>query len=394
MPTMQTPPGPLTIVDGKQYLYFAGTGYLGLQGHPAVIAAACEAAEEYGTGSATSRTHTGFGNTPPVLLVEEEAAELFGCEAALYVPAGYLAPQVLLATLRGTCDVALLDEHCHYALRDAARILGNRVVTFRHRDPGSLVEKLSVCDGGRRRPLVVTDGVFAATGSLAPLADYHDILRAYPGAALLVDDAHGLGVLGERGRGLLEHAGLLSERVNALEDELAGLAASGTPRLYHCASLSKAVGGYGGIIPGTRRFVEWMKVRSPIYRGATPPPPPIAAATAEGLRIVRCEPELRERLHVNARSLKAGLRRIGFDVEDGPAPVASISLDSADRMQHLQQELASCGILIAYFGHYSGLPPQGALRIAVFAGHTEAMIGRLLDELCLRRPVAVACGNP
>ncbi len=390
MPTMQTPAGPHAVIDGRQYLYFAGTGYLGLHGHPEVIGAACEAAEQYGMGSATSRTRTGFGDTPPALLVEERAAEFFDCEAALYLPSGYLAPQALLPALHDTCDVILLDEHCHYALRDAARLLGKPVVAFRHRDPGNLLEQLRLHSAGNRRPLVATDGVFPATGSLAPVADYHRILKSYPGGSLLVDDAHGVGVLGEHGRGRLEDAGLFDESVNAYANEPGVETASTGPRMYFCASLSKAMGGYGGIIPGTRRFVEWMKIQSPVYSGATPPPPPIAAASAEGLRIVQCEPELRERLHANTRTLKAGLRSIGFDVADGPAPIASICLDSAERMQHLRQELASCGILIAYFAQYQGLPPQGALRIAVFATHTEAMIARLLDELRLRRSIGAA----
>lgn len=386
MPIMQTPPGPLTVVDGRRYLYFAGTGYLGLQGHPEVIRAACEAAEQFGVGSATSRSRTGFGATPPALLVEQRAAEWFGCETALYLPSGYLALQALFGALRTACDLVLLDEHCHFALADAARLLGKPIVTFRHRDPGDLLEKLYL-HAGDRRPLVATDGVFSATGALAPLADYHRILRAYAGAALVVDDAHGVGVLGEQGRGLLEHAGLFDKWVNAYEDEPWVPEESAGPRVYMCASLSKAVGGYGGIIPGTYRFVEWIKIQSPIYRGATPPPPPTAAATAEGLRIVQSEPQLRERLRRNTRTLKAGLRDIGYDVDDQPVPFACIGLDSAELMQRFQQNLTHCGILIAYLAQYPGLPPQGALRIAVFATHTEAMIVRLLEELCLRRPV-------
>ncbi len=388
MPTMETPPGPLTVVDGRQYLYFAGTGYLGLQGRPEVVRAACQAAERYGMGSATSRSRTGFGDTPPALLAEERAAEFFGCEAALHLPSGYLAPQALLRALHDTCDVILLDEHCHYAVSDAARILGKPVTTFRHRDPANLLEKLSVYAGDGRRPLVATDGVFPATGSLAPLADYHSILRAHSGAALLVDDSHGIGVLGERGRGLFEHAGLFNEDVNAH-----GAGAEITPavpRVYLCASLAKAIGGYGGIIPGARRFIEQIKTRSPPYGGATPPPPPVAAATAEGLRIARGEPELRRRLHANTRALKAGLRRLGFDVDPGPAPIAALCLASADSMQRLQRGLADAGVLIAYLARYQGLPSPGALRIAVFAGHTEAMIARLLDELSLRRPMGAA----
>ena len=391
MPTMETPPGPLTVVDGRQYLYFAGTGYLGLQGRPEVVRAACQAAEQYGMGSATSRSRTGLGDTPPALLVEAQAAEFFVCEAALYLPSGYLAPQALLRALHGTCDVILLDEHCHYALCDAALLAGKPIVTFRHRDPANLLEKLHVHAAAGRRPLVATDGVFAAVGAPAPLADYHSILRAYRGAALLVDDSHGIGVLGEGGRGLLEHAGLFHEGVN--DSESAATARAHGPRVYLCASLAKAMGGYGGIIPGAREFIEQLKAESPLYGGATPPPPPVAAATAEGLRIARCEPELRRRLHANTRALKSGLRRAGFDVDPGPAPIAALCLAAADSMQQLQWELAGDGVLIAYVARYQGLPSPGALRIAVFADHTEAMIARLLDELSLRWPMGAAVGK-
>ncbi len=385
MPTMQGPPGPMTVVDGRQYLYFAGTGYLGLQGRPEVIAASCEAAEQYGAGSATSRSRTGFGDTPPALLVEQRAAEFFHCETSLCIPSGFLGPHVLLDALRETYDALFLDAHCHSAISIAARGVGKPIVRFQHANPADLLEKLCLHSLGGYRPLIATDGVFSATGSLAPLAEYCDILRVYPGAALLVDDAHGVGVLGEHGRGLLEHAGLYDAQVNAHDDsdKDAGGCEDGRragPRVYLCASLSKALGGYGGIIPGTRRFTEWLRLRSPVYSGATPLPPAIAAATAEGIRIAADEPELRRRLLANAHALKSGLLGMGLEIDDGPAPIAAVCLESAQLMQQMQRDLASSGILIAYLARYPGVPTQGALRIAAFATHTETMIDRLLDE--------------
>ncbi len=377
MPTMQSPPGPMTVVDGRQYLYFAGTGYLGLQSHPAVVAAACEAAEQYGAGSATSRSRTGFGDTPPALLVERRAAEFFGCSTALYLPSGYLGPQVLLATLRDTYDVLLLDECCHSAISSAATGCGKPVIAFRHCNPADLLERLCIHVARGHRPLVATDGVFSALGTIAPLAEYHEILQAYSGASLLVDDAHGVGVLGKHGRGLLERVGLFNSQVNSHEEDhcVEG------PRVFFCASLSKALGGYGGIIPGTYKFVEWLRIESPIYSGASPLPPAVAASTAEGIRIAGAEPERREQLHVNAIALKSGLRRLGMDVADSPTPIVSVCLESAEAMRRVQADLAAQGILIAYFARYSGLPKQGALRIAVFATHTTTMIARLLDAL-------------
>lgn len=385
MPTMQGPPGPVTVVDGRQYLYFAGTGYLGLQGRAEVIAASCEAAEQYGAGSATSRSRTGFGDTPPTLLVERRAAEFFGSETSLVIPSGFLGPHVLLDALRETYDVLFLDAHCHSAIPSAAVGMGKPIVRFQHANPADLLEKLCLHSLGGLRPLIATDGVFSASGSLAPLAEYCDILRAYPGAALLVDDAHGVGVLGEHGRGMLEHAGLYDAQVNAHDDSDSGTGGCedgrGTgPRVYLCASLSKALGGYGGIIPGTHRFIEWLRLRSPVYSGATPLPPAVAAATAEGIRIAADEPALRRRLLTNARALKSGLLGMGLTVDAGPAPVAAVCLESAQLMQQMQQDMAGSGILIAYLVRYPGVPAQGALRIAVFATHTETMIDRLLNE--------------
>ena len=137
MPEMQSPPGAETVIDGRRYLYFAGTGYLGLQGHPEVIRAACEAAKQYGLGSATSRT--GFGNTPPVLDVERQAARFFGSQAAIYFASGFVGVEILISFLRPWCDSIFVDECSHYAVREAARHSGLPVRTFGHCDVDALV---------------------------------------------------------------------------------------------------------------------------------------------------------------------------------------------------------------------------------------------------------------
>ena len=133
MPVMQSPPGAVTVIDGCRYLYFAGTGYLGLQGDPEVIRAACDAAQRYGISSANSRT--AFGNTPPVLEVERRAAALFSGGDAFYFASGYMGASILVQTLEGEFDAVLLDEWSHYCLFDAARLTGLAPVTFRHADP-------------------------------------------------------------------------------------------------------------------------------------------------------------------------------------------------------------------------------------------------------------------
>lgn len=377
MPLMQSPPGAYTVIDGRRYLYFAGTGYLGLQGHPEVIRAACEATEQYGIGSATSRTL--FGDVPPTLEVEREAAELFETDEAFYFVSGYVGNHILALGLEGTFEAVFVDERSHYSVLEAARLTGRPVHRFRHRDPEDLATCLKEHLPASGRPLVGGDGVFSALGTIAPAAEYRAVLGEYPGAAMWLDDAHGLGVLGGGGRGTFEHAGLLEMGVNAAGGDQP--ARDGPPRLYLCGTLSKAIGGYGGIIPGRGEFVGRLKAVSHYYGGASAPPVPAAAATARALQIVRADPGLRRRLRENVAAVKGGLRRMGLDTDDTPVPIVCLAIGTAENMRRIQGELMQRGVAIAQMAAYSGLGPEGALRIAVFATHTGQMIEQLLAEL-------------
>ena len=368
MPVMQSPPGAETIIDGRCYLYFAGTGYLGLQGHPDVIHAACHAARRYGIGSATSRA--GLGDTPPVLDVERLGAEFFGSEAAFYFMSGYVVGEILARSIDGEVDAIFIDRCSHYCLFEAARALGLPVHAFDHRNANDLADKLRTKLPAGGRPLVMSDGVFAALGTIGPVGEYCRVLSEYPDSALLIDDAHGLGVLGENGRGTFEHAGLSPFSLQ-----------TDSPRLLMGGTLSKAIGGYGGIIPGTQTEIEAIQAASHYYEGASAPPVPAAGATARALELVMAQPAMRTRLGENARLLKAGLRELGFQTHDTPVPIVCLTVGDAANMRRIQSELAKRDVMIAYFAAYSGLGPEGALRIAVFATHTHEMIGRLIDEL-------------
>jgi 7-keto-8-aminopelargonate synthetase-like enzyme len=176
----------------------------------------------------------------------------------------------------------------------------------------------------------------------------------------------------------LEHAGLFALGVNADPPDRAGPDA---PCLLLCGTLSKALGGYGGIIPGTRRFIDRAKSASHYYAGASPPPIPAAAASARAIELAIDHPQMRTQLRENVRAVRSGLRDMGLEVDDAPAPIICLTLGTAENMQRLQRELADRGIMIAYLPAYSGLGPDGALRLAVFATHTDAMIRRLLAEL-------------
>ena len=377
MPVMQSPPGAETVIDGRRYLYFAGTAYLGLHGHPEVIRAACEATQRYGIGSATNRAW--FGSTPPLLEVERRAAELFAAEDAFYYVSGYVGHQVLLAALAERFEAVFLDELAHYSAREAVRLAGLPVHEFSHRDPSALAVCLRTKLPPGGRPLVVSDGVFPVLGTIAPVVEYYQTLRGYPGSGLSIDDAHGLAVLGPHGRGTFEHTGLFERGVNGGASD--GGRAGDSPQLFLCGTLSKAVGGFGGITAGSREFVTRAKAASHYYDGASAVPVPAAAGTARALELLRAEPGLRARLWENVAAVKQGLRRLGLACDDTPVPIVCLTIGTAENMQRIQQELMRRGIIVAYAGCYSGVGPAGALRLAVFATHTAAMIARLLETL-------------
>jgi len=372
MAVMESAPAAETVIDGRRYLYFGGTAYLGLQGRPEVIQAACEAARCYGMGSATTRAW--FGDTPPVLDGERLAARLFGADDAFYYASGFMSNHVLLGALRGSIDKVFLEERSHYSLVEAAQTLGLPVFVFAHRDPDNLHAALKAQLRPNERPLVASDGVFSVLGTIAPVADYHRILTEYPGSILAIDDAHAVGVLGEHGRGTYEYAGLLPDGGNVLPDQ------SSTSLLFS-ATLSKALGGFGGIIPGTREFIGWLKSRSHYFDGASGPAVPVAAGSARALELVLAEPTLRTQLHENVRLAKSGLRRLGVSTDETPVPIIGLRIGSGENMARIQRDLAAQGIMIAHAATYAGAGPGGVLRIAIFATHTPAMIEQLVDSL-------------
>jgi 7-keto-8-aminopelargonate synthetase-like enzyme len=236
------------------------------------------------------------------------------------------------------------------------------------------------------RPIILTDGVFSLLGTIAPLDEYTRLLVYYDGASLFVDDAHGFGVLGEHGRGTLEHCKLRTWTVNqtAAIDSIDDLGFDSTVgdaiRTYLTFSLNKAVGGCGGIIPGNESFIQRLKDWSTVYFGASAPASPIAAATAKSLSML-IDPTLRHKLQENVKLLRSGLQSMGLEVDESPLPIVVLTLGSSGNMRRIQKELSESGILISYIPRNVGLGSQGALRIAVFSTHTPQMIEELIDSL-------------
>jgi len=361
MHVMQSPPGPQTVIDGTRYLYFAGTSYYCLHGHPDVILAACRATCLYGIGSATSRS--GFGNNPPLLEVEQRAAEFFGDEQAFYYVSGYCGNAVMAQGLQQEYDIFFIDKGAHFSVFEGVNQTGKHFVIFEHLSPESLDEKLKENLRPSQRPLLISDGVFPISGAIPPLKDYLEVLSKYDGAGVCLDDAHAAGVLGRNGRGTLEYLEL------------------GGDNLYFSGTLSKAFGGHGGIITGSKEFIDDIKRKTHLYIGSSPPPVPAAAATAKALEILSAHPEMRTRLWENVAKLKRGLQKLGIEVDDTPVPIICIEIGDSAAMQAIQQRLSKQGIIIAYTREYAGVGKEGALRIAVFSEHTGGMLDKLLSEL-------------
>ncbi len=356
---MEGPPGAETVIDGRRCLYFGGTGYFGLHGHPAVVRAGRNAFSKYGTHSATTRA--GFGENPPLLDVERRLREFFREEDAVYFGSGYFGSLILGRALAGRYDVVFVDELAHFCVMDAAASFGKPVVRFRHRDPDDLQKKLKGRLRARQRPFLLTDGVFPVFGRIAPVPEYAAIMSPYCGLIGL-DDAHGAGVLGANGRGTIEHFGL-----------------RGSP-LFFCATLSKAFGGHGGFVAGKKSLAGRIRSECGAFIGATPTPTPIAAATAKAIEILMKHPEMRDRLRRNASAVKTGLRGLGIEVEDNAVPIVAWSMGTEKGMRAVQKALLRRGVAVAYL-KYVGAPPAGVLRVTVFSTHTAAQIRRLLDVL-------------
>ena len=440
--SLEGPPDSLVMISNRSYHYYAGNAYLGLQSHPVVLAATCEATLRYGTGTGTTR----FALTaPPVLDVEHLAAKYLHSKSAFYYGSEYLGPQILLETLETTFDRVFVDEAVDKGIFQAVKNcpMKSQPVIFRHNDPDSLRLELRKYLMPSERPLVVTNGVFSMTGKIAPLDRYAMVLSPIEGASLLVDDSHGLGVLGQYGRGVFEHFGLRADCINRTtqdtddlfefdmhddclteceseysEYETAesyreqgepGIYANETPfhrvenarndqrpirhvpeepsimnrlpvRYYHSASTAKAIGGNGGIIAGSELFIERLIERSGAFGSMATPSSPLAAGTAEGLKMTFRTNELRRKLRENTHYIKKKISDMGIPVDSSDVPIISITLGTVGNMRRIQRRLSERGILIAYIPRGPGLPPDGTLRITIFASHTREMLDHLMDQ--------------
>jgi 8-amino-7-oxononanoate synthase len=353
------------IVDGQRLLDFSSNDYLGLAAHPPLAAAMAACALRCGAGSGASHLISGHGREHAAL--EEELADFTGRPRALLFSTGYMANLGVLTALAGRGESVLLDRLSHASLIDAGLLSGARFRRYPHCDAAAARRLLS--EATPQTTVLATDGVFSMDGDIAPLAALSDAARAHD-AWLVVDDAHGIGVLGANGRGALELAGLGCDEVPVL-----------------VGTLGKAFGSFGAFVAGPEDLIELLIQRARSYIYTTALPQPIAAATRAALRIAREETWRRERVSALTARFRAVARQAGVPLTDSVTPIQPIPLGSAPAALATQQALREAGFWVVAIR--SPTVPAGAerLRITLTAGHQESQVESLAAALAaaLRR---------
>ncbi|WP_164704469.1 aminotransferase class I/II-fold pyridoxal phosphate-dependent enzyme [Blastococcus litoris] len=340
--------------DGRERINLGTGNYLGLAGDPRVIEAAAAALAQYGTSTAGSRVLN--GTTKLHLALEEELADHYGTEAAVLTSSGVNANVALLSTICGSDDVLLVDGHVHASLHAAAAASRGTALRWRHNDLDSLAQRLASIDP-RAGAVVVVDGVYSMTGEVAPLAEITE-LCARTGARLVVDEAHGLGVLGKTGRGAAEHLGVLS-RVDAVT-----------------VALSKALASIGGAIMTSRAAAEGIRASAMPYVFSAGNDPASVAAALAALRILRAEPERVSRLQDNCELLRRVLADEGAAPITGEGAVIAVPTGQ-DEVTQLAWRLAFDAGVYTNAVAYPAVPRgRGVLRLTLMATHTEEQLLR------------------
>jgi 8-amino-7-oxononanoate synthase len=352
--TIESADGVHVVVGGRRLVSFAGCDYLGLARRAEVVEAAHAALARCGIGAGASRTTTGTW-TPHVEL-ERALAAWMATEDAVALPSGWVAGAALAAALARAADFVLLDAGAHPALRDAATLTGLPIRKFPHFDAACAAK---AARGGR--PLHLVDGVDVVAGSPAPLRALERIVERADGR-LVVDDAHGVGVLGRQGRGTADARGARG------------------PRVHVAGSLSKALGAHGGFVVGTRATCDAVRARFTGYAGGTPIPPSTAAAATAAVRLASTDETLRRRLRANAALLRKRFLSMRLPPPRPGLPWFAVSGRPARELKSAEIVLRRAGFLVPYL-RYFGAPPEGFLKIALTAAHDADHVEALAEAL-------------
>lgn len=348
--TLESPQGAWLEVDGKRVLNFCANNYLGLANHPRLVEAARKAAEEYGVGPGAVRTIAGTMELH--LELEDRLAEFKRVEKAITFQSGFNANLATIPALVGKEDVIFSDRLNHASIIDGCRLSRAKIVAYEHCDPAALQRSLDEFRDQYRRALVVTDGVFSMDGDIAPLDKIYQISREYE-AILMVDDAHGEGVLGEGGRGIVDHFDLHGK----VDVEV--------------GTMSKAFGVVGGVVAGHPLVVEWLYQRGRPFLFSSAMTIPDVAACLEAVEILESSTELVDRLWENAEYFKGEMAALGFDTGSSETPITPVMLGEAALAQEFSQELFEAGVFAMSIGYPTVPRGEARIRVMISAAHSK-----------------------
>ncbi len=355
---MGSPADAWMIVDGRRVLNFCTNNYLGLANHPKLKEAAKAAIDRWGVGPAAVRTIAGTQELHVEL--ERRLAQFKKVEDALYVQSGFCANQAVIPALVGKGDVIFSDRLNHASIIDGCRLSGAEIVVYEHCDPEDAERKIREHLPRYRRGLLVTDGVFSMDGDIAPLDKLYEIAEKY-GVLTMVDDAHGEGVLGEGGRGIVDHFGLHGR----FDVEI--------------GTLSKAFGVVGGVIAGKKVVVDYIRQKARPFLFSSAVTPADTAACLAAVDLLEESTELVDRLWENTRYFKQGMQDLGFDIGQSQTPIVPVMLGEAKLAKEFSNRLFEEGVFAMGIGYPT--VPKGKARIRVMntAAHTREDLDRGLD---------------
>ena len=356
--TLSSPQGAWLVVDGKRVLNFCSNNYLGLANHPRIVQAAQEAVKKYGVGPAAVRSIAGTMDLH--LELERRLAAFKGVEAAITFQSGFTANMGTIPALVGKDDAVFSDELNHASIIDGCRLSGAKIIRYAHCNPQDLDRVLSAERSNYPRAMVITDGVFSMDGDMAPLDKIYEVSQKYD-TILMVDDAHGEGVVGKGGRGIVDHFGLHGK----VDVEI--------------GTLSKAFGVVGGVSAGNPVVVEWLRQRGRPFLFSSAMTVPDVAACLAALDILESSTELVDKLWDNTRYFKAEMRRVGFDTGSSTTPITPIMLGEAPLAQQFSRELFENGLFAMSIGFPTVPKGKARIRVMISAAHARQDLDKGLE---------------
>jgi glycine C-acetyltransferase len=347
--TISSPQGATIVVDGKSVLNFCSNNYLGLANDETLKQHAINAVQAWGVGPGAVRTIA--GTTALHVTLERRLAEFKGAESAITFQSGYTANLATIAALLGKEDVVFSDELNHASIIDGCRLSGARIVRYKHNDADDLRRAIAETKE-RRRGMIISDGVFSMDGDLAPLPQLVEVAETH-NLLLMVDDAHGEGVVGHGGRGIVDHFGMQGR----VDIEL--------------GTLSKAFGVMGGYVAGRKEITEWLRQRGRAFLFSSAPTPADVAACLAAVDMLAGSTALVDRLWANARFFKNAMKRIGFDTGVSETPITPIILGEAPLAQQFSRRLFDEGVFAMAIGYPTVPKGKARLRVMISAAHSQ-----------------------